>query len=45
FKRDDTTLLTKNTNKSRSANSPLFNQPLQGKVIGIIHKSQLHLNK
>lgn len=45
FKRNGTTLLTKDTNKSRSANSPLFNQPLQGKVIGIIHKSQLHLNK
>ena len=45
FKRDGTTLLTKDTNKSRSANSPLFSQPLQGKVIGIIHKSQLHLNK
>ncbi|MBC7652663.1 MAG: dihydroorotase, partial [Deinococcales bacterium] len=45
FTKNGTTILTKDTNKSKSANSPLFNTPLQGEVIGIIHKSQLHLNK
>ena len=45
FKKDGTTTLTKDTNKSKSANSSLFNTILQGEVIGIIHKSQLHLNK
>ncbi len=45
FKKEGTTTLTKDTNKSKSANSPLFNTTLQGEVIGIIHKSQLHLNK
>ena len=45
FKRTGETVLTKASNKSKSANSPLLNTALQGEVIGIIHKSQLHLNK
>lgn len=45
FSRASETTLTKATNKSKSANSPLLNTALKGEVIGIIHKSQLHLNK
>jgi dihydroorotase len=45
FSRTGETMLTKVTNKSKSANSPLLNTALKGEVIGIIHKSQLHLNK
>jgi len=45
FSRKATTMLTKENNKSRSANSPLFDQVLSGKVIGIINKGELLLNK
>jgi dihydroorotase len=45
FSRTGKTMLTKATNKSKSANSPLLNTTLKGEVIGIFHKSQLHLNK
>ncbi len=44
FTRDGETVLTKENNKSKSANSPLFNKSLKGKVVGIYHKAQLHLN-
>ncbi len=45
FKRTGETLLTKTNNKSKSANTSLLNTTLQGEVIGIVHKSQLHLSK
>lgn len=45
FSRTGQTTLTKANNKSKSANSPVLNTTLKGEVIGIIHKSQLHLNK
>lgn len=45
FRRTGETTLTKTTNKSKSANTPLLNTALKGEVIGIFHKSQLHLNK
>jgi dihydroorotase len=44
FSRHQTTILTKENNKSKSANTPLFNVPLNGKVIGIINKGTLSLN-
>lgn len=45
FSRIGETTLIKANNKSKSANSPLLNTALKGEVIGIFHKSQLHLNK
>lgn len=45
FTRSGDTLLTKVSNKSKSANTPQLNTSLQGEVIGIFHKSQLYLNK
>lgn len=33
------------TNKSKSVASPVFNQELQGSIIGIINKGDLHLNQ
>ena len=45
FNRHMTTTLTKEENKSKSSNSPFLDKPLNGKVIGIIHKGRLHLNK
>jgi len=44
FTKQGQTVLIKENNKSKSANSSLFNQALQGTVLGIYHKSQLHLN-
>jgi dihydroorotase len=44
FDLKDTTTLTTEKNKSRSANSPFFGQKMNGKVIGIISKGQLYLN-
>jgi dihydroorotase len=38
------TVLTKQNNKSKSVNSPFLDRELKGKVTGIIHKGQLHLN-
>jgi dihydroorotase len=45
FSRTGETILTKANSKSKSANTPLLNTALKGEVIGIFHKSQLHLNK
>ncbi|MFY7964785.1 MAG: dihydroorotase [Chitinophagaceae bacterium] len=44
FSREATSTLTKENNKSKSINSPLFNQQQKGKVVGIFCKGQLHLN-
>lgn len=44
FSRAGTSTLTKGNNKSKSANSPLFDVELKGKVIGIINKDNLSLN-
>ncbi len=38
-------VFTKEKNKSKSFNTPLFNVPLHGNVIGIISKGELILNK
>jgi dihydroorotase len=32
------------TNKSKSANSPLFGQELTGQVIAVINNNKLHIN-
>lgn len=45
FDRKNTSILTSENNKSKSANSPLFNVTQQGKVIGVIIKGKLHLNE
>jgi len=39
------TLLTKENNKSKSANSPFFNQQLNGAVTGIINKGNIFINQ
>jgi dihydroorotase len=39
-----TTVLTEKTNQSLSSNSPFFNLPLQGKVIGVINGNKSHFN-
>jgi dihydroorotase len=39
------TNLTRNESKSKSANSPFWNIPLQGKIIGTYVKGKLNLNK
>jgi dihydroorotase len=44
FSREGTSTLTKENNKSKSINSPLFGVEQKGKVIGIIHKGRLLLN-
>ena len=44
FSRNDETVLSKETNRSQSANSPFMGHKLKGKVLGIIHKGQLTLN-
>ncbi|MBA3664749.1 MAG: dihydroorotase [Bacteroidetes bacterium] len=38
------TVLTEKTNNSRSKNSPFFNRPLKGKVIGIINGAKSYFN-
>ncbi|MFX7874567.1 hypothetical protein ABTK18_19240, partial [Acinetobacter baumannii] len=45
FSRKGSTELTQESNKSKSSNSPFFHLPLKGKVIGIINKGSLFLNK
>lgn len=44
FSRLETTVLTKETLKSKSANTPFLDKELKGKVIGIINKGKLYLN-
>jgi dihydroorotase len=44
YKRHKQVHYTIQNNKSRSTNSPFFDQPLQGEVIGIISKDQVYLN-
>jgi dihydroorotase len=44
FNRSEIFKLTKENNKSKSSNSTIFNQPLIGKVRGIVSKGKLHLN-
>lgn len=44
FDREQPFIFTAAQNQSRSANSPLFDTPLRGKVIGIIHKGEVFLN-
>ncbi len=44
FSREGISTLTKENNKSKSINSPLFNKQLKGKVIGVITKGRLLLN-
>lgn len=44
FSRGDSTLLTAANNKSKSANSPFFDNPLKGKVFGILHKGNFVFN-
>ena len=38
-------MLTKETMQSKSANTPFFDKALNGKVIGILNKGSLILNK
>jgi dihydroorotase len=45
FDPSEETILTEQTNKSKSSNSPFLDKALKGKVIGIINKGQLFLNK
>ena len=45
FNPSEETILSQQTNKSKSSNSPFFDKALKGKVIGIINKGQLFLNK
>ncbi len=44
FSREGTSTLTKENNKSKSVNSPLFDKLQKGKVIGVITKGKLLLN-
>ena len=44
FSREGISILTKENNKSKSANNPLFDKQQKGKVIGIINKGRLLLN-
>lgn len=44
FNRTETHTFTHQNNKSKSSNSPIFNLPLTGKVVGIVSKGKLHLN-
>ena len=44
FSREGTSTLTKENNKSKSTNSPLFDKQQKGKVIGVITKGRLLLN-
>ncbi len=45
FNPKEKTILTKENNQSKSANSPFFDKELNGKVIGIFTKGKLTLNK
>ncbi|MEX6690047.1 dihydroorotase [Danxiaibacter flavus] len=45
FKASGTTTLAKETNKSKSSNSPFFDKSLKGEVVGIINKGNIFINK
>ncbi len=45
FSKEENTILTKETIKSKSSNTPFAEKTLNGKVIGILHKGNLILNK
>lgn len=45
FKENENIILMKENNKSKSANTPFFDKPLNGKVIGTFNKGNLILNK
>lgn len=44
FSRNQSYVLTKENNRSKSSNSPLIDKELSGKVIGLINKGKLFLN-
>jgi len=44
FSLSQETILTEKNNNSRSKNSPFFNKPLKGKVIGIINGAKSYFN-
>ena len=44
FSLKDSTTLTEKTNFSKSKNSPFFNKPLAGKVIGVVNGSKSYFN-
>lgn len=44
FSRKETTQLSLQNNRSKSANSPFLGRSLHGKVLGIIHKGRVSLN-
>jgi dihydroorotase len=45
FSRTGKTLLTEENNKSKSGNTPSLNKALNGRVVGVINKGSLFLNK
>lgn len=45
FNASGATTLTKETNKSKSSNSPFFDKSLKGEVVGIINKGNIFMNK
>jgi len=45
FSNKETTQLSKLNSKSKSANSPFWNIPLTGKIIGTLSKNVLHINQ
>ena len=45
FNRNQTTTLTNENNKSKSANTAFLNKQLKGKVIGVVNKGKLFLNE
>jgi dihydroorotase len=44
FSVKETTTLTEKTNHSKSKNSPFFNKPLAGKVIGVVNGAKSYFN-
>lgn len=45
FHRTEKTIITKQSNKSKSVNTPFLDKELIGKVLGIINKGNLYLNQ
>jgi dihydroorotase len=44
FTRNNTSILNKENNKSKSSNSPFFNLELKGKIVGVISKNNFYKN-